>query len=692
LATSNGHGTSRNLARQGGAVALHRACAARTDQWSATAGPVPSTTARQTARDLGVERVLAGLVLRGARIAIVGMGPRGLTVLERLVANQRVHRASAVEIYVFDPNPPGTGCHDPDQDEHLLVNTVAGQITQFSDSTVTNAGPVLDGPSFHEWLTEESARKGAGTRPHSDSYYSRAAFGRYLHWCYHYLVALAPSNLTITLVRDEVSAMDRVDEAWLLRTDSGKFWVDFVVLTTGHTKPARHSAPAQAGTLVIDDPYPIREQLARISHDMTVGIEGLGLTCMDVIAELTVGRGGRFDVDDAGRRTYIASGREPFIVAYSRSGLPLTARARNQKGVSTQYRPHFLKLDVVRSMRAQRKLDFRADILPLLWADMQYAYYDALLRSKRETLLALLMLNQFIATDSAQQRDELVRQYIPAEDRLDWQGLVNPIPTTALASATAFDTWLRKHIAGDLSEAARGNLDSPIKAACDVVRDVRDNLRAAIDFSGLTEESHRWLMTEFVPFMNRIAVGPPASRNAELLALTDAGVLNIGFGPGARTVKSSDDKWQIVSAHWPQRRTPIDVHIKARVSMHSPADDASTLLQSLLSNGHARLFMNGAFHPGGIEVDRNFNVVSRLGVPISNLWALGIPAEGPKFYTFVVPRTGVNSTALVDAGRVVLALLAQIRGHQAPEAVESDDTSVPTTEYASAFASMYGTL
>ena len=134
------------------------------------------------------------------------------------------------------------------------------------------------------------------------------------------------------------------------------------------------------------------------------------------------------------------------------------------------------------------------------------------------------------------------------------------------------------------------------------------------------------------------------------------------------------------------------MHIKARVSMHSPADDASTLLQSLLSNGHARLFMNGAFHPGGIEVDRNFNVVSRLGVPISNLWALGIPAEGPKFYTFVVPRTGVNSTALVDAGRVVLALLAQIRGHQAPEAVESDDTSVPTTEYASAFASMYGTL
>lgn len=631
--------------------------------------------------------------MRAARVAIVGMGPRGLTVLERLVANQRVHRASAIEVCVFEPNPPGTGCHDPEQDEHLLVNTVAGQITQFSDETVTHAGPVLDGPSFHEWMVEDTARKGTGKRIDPDAYYSRAAFGRYLHWCYHYLVALAPSNSTIRLIRDTVLAMDRDGDSWVLQTRSGSFHADFVVLTTGHTKPAaRSAAAASTGTLVIDDPYPIRERLAPVRRGMTVGVEGLGLTCMDVIAELTVGRGGRFEVDDTGRRSYVASGHEPSIVAYSRSGLPLTARARNQKGVSTQYRPHFLKLDVVRAMRARRKLDFRADILPLLWADMQYAYYDALLRSRRETLQSLLMLNQFIAADSALQRDELVRQYIPQRDRLDWPSLVDPIPPQALRSGAAFDGWLRGHVESDLAEAARGNVDSPIKAACDVVRDLRDNLRAAIDFCGLTEESHRWLLAEFVPFMNRIAVGPPASRNAELLALVDAGVVSIGLGPGARAVESAPGKWHVVAAHWPERRVPIDAFVKARVSMHSPADDASTLLQSLLSNGHARLFMNGSFHPGGIEVDRNFNVVSSSGAPMPNLWALGIPTEGPKFYTFVVPRTGVNSTALVDAGRVVLGLLGQVRGEQVPEAVESDDTEVPTTEYASAFASLYGTL
>ena len=62
--------------------------------------------------------------LTTARIAIVGMGPRGLTVLERLVANLRAQKFGSVQIHIFDPNLPGTGCHDPDQD--VLVGASGG--------------------------------------------------------------------------------------------------------------------------------------------------------------------------------------------------------------------------------------------------------------------------------------------------------------------------------------------------------------------------------------------------------------------------------------------------------------------------------------------------------------------------------------------------------------------------------------
>ena len=84
------------------------------------------------------------------KVGIIGLGPRGLTLLERIVAHERESRTTELEIYLFDRNEPGVGCHDPEQPDFLLVNTVAGQITLFSDPSVRDAGPVLDGPSFFQ--------------------------------------------------------------------------------------------------------------------------------------------------------------------------------------------------------------------------------------------------------------------------------------------------------------------------------------------------------------------------------------------------------------------------------------------------------------------------------------------------------------------------------------------------------------
>jgi uncharacterized NAD(P)/FAD-binding protein YdhS len=637
-----------------------------------------------------------------ARVGIIGVGLRGLTVLERLVANERVKKTADLQVCLFDPNPPGVGCHDPEQDDFLLVNTVAGQITLFSDESVVGAGPMLPGPSFCEWLEDDNCNRlgrRRGDAINQDGYYSRALFGRYLHWVYHYLVALAPQHVKIQLVRESVLHADRLEDgAWSLSTANASFTVDYLFLTSGHTKPSSLESRDHAGqaagsaTTVVRDPYPVRQQLAFITPEMTVGIEGMGLTAFDVLAALTLGRGGRFVDLPSGQKRYIASGREPRLAAFSRSGIPLGARAANEKGVSVQYRARFLSVDKIRGLRASRKLDFKADVFPLLLADMQFAYYDAYLRHRREPLTAMLFSNQFVCADAAE-REALIAHYIPAEDHFSWDALCHPIPAVELSSAVSFQTWLVSYLRRDLSEASRGNVHGPLKAACDVVRDLRDNLRAAIDFGGLTEASHRWFLSEFVPIMNRIAVGPPASRIAELLALTHAGVLDIAFGPGATCRRvEPDGRMCIASSRWPDRRVDVDVLVHARISMHSPAEDASPLLRGLLRAGHARLFQNGSFHPGGIEVDRNFNWVTQGGAAIENAWALGIPTEGVKFYTFVVPRPGVNSTAVVDAGRAVLSMLAMIGDPAAAAVAEVPKTSVPTMQYAVAFASSYGVL
>ena len=68
---------------------------------------------------------------------------------------------------------------------------------------------------------------------------------------------------------------------------------------------------------------------------------------------------------------------------------------------------------------------------------------------------------------------------------------------------------------------------------------------------------------------------------------------------------------RVISKQWPGQAENIDVLVRARIPSHSPQDDASPLMRSLLDAGHLRLFRNGDFHPGGVEIDRNFNWVSR---------------------------------------------------------------------------------
>jgi uncharacterized NAD(P)/FAD-binding protein YdhS len=645
------------------------------------------------------------------QIGIIGAGPRGLTVLERIVANERVHPSGPMEVLMFDTNAPGVGCHDPEQPEFLSVNTVACQITLFSDASVIGAGPVLPGPSFYQWLQDQSGTRSvaaaAGATVSADAYYARSQFGRYLHWVFHYLCALAPAHLKVRFIQGAVTRAERgADDKWVLSTPAEAYRADFLFLTTGHSKSAGSAARAAANgkrakppsaprhaTVVVDDPYPIQDKLSFITPGMSVAIEGMGLTACDVLTELTVGKGGRFvTAPNTGEKRYLPSGREPRIMAFSRSGLPLTARAVNQKGVSIQYRPQFLLAARLRELRAIRKLDFVQDVFPLLLADMQYAYCEAYLRGKRDPVATMLFCNQFVFADAAG-REALIGKYVAANDRFSWQRLVAPVPDSALVTRGAFQTWLRTHLRDDLAEAGKGNLDSPLKSASDVLRDLRDTLRAAIDFGGLTEASHRWLLSEFVPVMNRVAVGPPPGRIAEMLALMEAGVLQADWGPGAacRPGQAPGAPMRLASARWPEHEATVHALIKARVVMPSPADDASPLMRSLLDVGHVRLFHNGNFHPGGIEINRDFNWVARHGDVVRNAWALGIPTEGVKFYTFVVPRSGVNSTAIVDAGRAVSKMLSMISERPAVRRPVAA-ASLPTEEDASAFASIHGVL
>ncbi|WP_237403550.1 FAD/NAD(P)-binding protein, partial [Streptomyces xanthophaeus] len=148
-----------------------------------------------------------------AEVCLVGAGPRGLSVLERLCAQEgKSPRWDSLTVHVVDPDPPGSGrVWRPSQSRHLLMNTVASQVTVYTDASVRIDGPLDEGPSLYEWA--KSLEAGAlETAPGAvyddeilaevgrlgpDTYPTRALYGSYLTWVFQRVVANAAAHVSV---------------------------------------------------------------------------------------------------------------------------------------------------------------------------------------------------------------------------------------------------------------------------------------------------------------------------------------------------------------------------------------------------------------------------------------------------------------------------------------------------------------
>ena len=100
--------------------------------------------------------------MKAIAVAIVGMGPRGLTVLERILEHAHsLPEASRLDIEVFEPGDCGQGVHPAGQSDHLLINTVASQVTMFAPGSVAGGE---EGLSLVQWAHL------SGYRRHGDRY------------------------------------------------------------------------------------------------------------------------------------------------------------------------------------------------------------------------------------------------------------------------------------------------------------------------------------------------------------------------------------------------------------------------------------------------------------------------------------------------------------------------------------------
>jgi len=272
-------------------------------------------------------------------VTIIGLGSRGLGVLERIVALARNEDPGQIIIHAVDPSCTGAGVHDVGQPDYLLLNTTCGQVSMFPGTLSVGAATAASGPNLHEWALSRGLRLAAdgftvgpaGRQLEATDFLPRRLLGEYLTWFYQQLKRGLPDHVRLVEHRSEAVDIE-TGPAGLVITlaDGTAVPADFAFLTTGYTPNAStgNASTPHASTpapRLITEPYPLPERLAAIAPGQTVAIGGFGLSAMDAVSCLTVGRGGRFRRDQ-GDIGYEPSGREPRIVMYSRSGVPCRAR------------------------------------------------------------------------------------------------------------------------------------------------------------------------------------------------------------------------------------------------------------------------------------------------------------------------------------------------------------------------------
>ncbi|WCI07474.1 FAD/NAD(P)-binding protein [Arthrobacter sp. OVS8] len=251
------------------------------------------------------------------RTAVIGAGPRGTSVLERLLANWVPAGPDAtLHIDVIDPYSAGPGhVWQPGQSRLYLMNTQSFYPTVIPEDP--DLAPPLAGHTFDRWrelqraqpepsLTAEECAELAGLD--AADFPSRALYGRYLRSTLEELLSRLPDGVTVdfhsttaTSVRHAAAGDGGRGQFDVELADGAVLTADSVVLALGHLEsrlnPEQRELQAAAeefGLLYLPPAAPADVDWSLVPAVKPVLVRGMGLNFFDAMGQLTEGRGGRF--------------------------------------------------------------------------------------------------------------------------------------------------------------------------------------------------------------------------------------------------------------------------------------------------------------------------------------------------------------------------------------------------------------
>ncbi|CAL9464217.1 hypothetical protein SUDANB171_02688 [Streptomyces sp. enrichment culture] len=629
--------------------------------------------------------------MRAYDVVVVGGGPRAVSVVERLAA-RHPDGAPPVRVAVLDRVEPGAGATwRTDQSPLLLNNTYSAHTTIYPDASTPMTGPVTPGPDLITWARESTAppdrpawvaAEAAALRPWS--YPSRRIQGVYYRE--QLARAEATGRVRVTRVLGTATGLERTGDAdgdgarTVLLADGGTLTGRFVILAQGMVQ-ARRSARERAlvaaaerdGLVYIEPGMPAERDWDRVPAGENVLVTGLGANFFDVVALLTEGRGGRFepagDPARPARLRYVPGGREPHLVAGSRRGLPYRSKAAYPQGFPPRYAPRLATREWFERIAAVPGQDFRRDVWPQLAREFAWAQLSTLLAHRPGALVAGAAEPDLLAALRAAPDDAAVDAVVAgavadARWALSVARLDRPRGAGPVDPGT-WRRWVREHVEDEL-DAMHSPLTHPRNTVNRAMAAVRGPVRrlvtrGALDGRSVARDIDGW----FTALGLALASGPPPHRTAQVLALIDAGVLDL-LGEDT-TVTHEDGAFTGRSAV--RRDAPVRARafVETRMSKGIVTDTDDPLLAGLLRTGRARLHHWPSDHgpaptSGTLDVTPDgFHLLDADGGADERVVVLGIPAEAVQPGSAIGATPGTPSPLLAGADRAAAQVLAVVR-------------------------------
>ncbi|ANE04667.1 FAD/NAD(P)-binding protein [Corynebacterium crudilactis] len=637
-------------------------------------------------------------------VAIVGVGPRGISVLERIAAalNHAPQPDSELTIHLIEKSQMGAGSiWRTDQTRTLCMNTLAGAVTLFTEPGSTVISPVVEGPLQFDWIRllrgdadlsgiPEKAIELFRTYPPEisvaedfreelsntviQSNPSRALYGAYLRWAFDVALHLLPEWVKVEQHHARAIGLREDGEHDVITLDNAEMIsVDSTVLSIGWQTPAPNAeeqsimaALEEHSNLAWVKPgNPVVQNASIIPAGEEVLVRGLGMGFFDIMALTTIDRGGVFHEDPSTRSglRYEASGQEPHFVISSGRGYPYLPKS-DYKSLPPGAKLARLKA-VIAAINAQNRgvasINYDMEVWPAVARDSYEAFYETLNRVNPEAIHTSLdkIVEIIDEVDVDKLPKALAAHAAEGFDLQDWE-----FPLAGInESAEALTTRIADGLARDIRHAVLA-WDSPLKSALWSISAARKPSSILGAEGRFTFESRRNRFAAVMAIGQMVGSGPPLFRTRELLALIDAGLAHfIGARP---RLSVHNGQWQLASTTTGDAPVRADVLVDAW--MHNPdvRRSADPLALSLEEAGRVRAFndysTDGTAAPtGSPEVDP----ATRLLVhPNGNLdprvHLIGIPTYGQLPDTTISPMPGTNPLMLQETDKTAVHVLRHL--------------------------------